>query len=205
MIGRLAGVTALLAAGAALAQSPPAQSPPAQSPPAERPHVESPPAPGALPPGKVVSELVVPGGPQPKVTASFPAEGATVSAGELALKISFDQPMSAAKWAYAAAPGGVLPICLNRPRLLGDGKTFVLLCQVKQNAAYAIALGSPPGFEDKAGRGAVPLVLKFSTNDQIVADLHDALDEAGLTDADDPVMTWNDDGKTPPISAPPPG
>ncbi|HEY2050930.1 MAG TPA: Ig-like domain-containing protein [Caulobacteraceae bacterium] len=190
MIGRLAGVTALLAAGAALAQSPPAQNPA---------------APTAVPPGKVVSEVVVPGGPQPKVTASFPADGATVSAGELTLKITFDQPMTPAKWNYAQAPGGAFPLCLNRPRLLADGKTFVLLCQVKQNTAYAIAFGPAPDFEGKARRDAAATVLKFSTNDQIVADLHDALDEAGLTGADDPIMTWNDDGKTPPTSAPPPG
>jgi hypothetical protein len=185
MIERLAGVTALLAAGAALAQSPP------------------PAAPSASPSGKVLSELVVPGGPQPKVTASFPAEGATVSSGELALKVTFDLPMTTAKWAYAPAPGGAFPACLDQPRLLADGKTFVLLCQVKQNTAYAIALGPAPGFEDKAGRDMAPTVLKFSTNDQVVDDLHDALDEAGLKDSDDPIMTWNDDGKTPPTSAPP--
>ncbi|MBV8684416.1 MAG: hypothetical protein JO111_16185 [Caulobacteraceae bacterium] len=185
MIQRLAGVTALLAAGAALAQSP------------------APAAPAAPPPGKVVSEVVVPGGPQPKLVASFPAEGATVSAGELALKVTFDQKMTPAKWAFAAVPGGSFPVCLRQPRLLADEKTFVLLCQVKQNTAYAVALGPPPGFEGAAGRDASPIVLKFSTNDQIVDDLHEALDEAGLSNADDPIMTWNDDGKTPPTSPPP--
>ncbi|HSZ50156.1 MAG TPA: Ig-like domain-containing protein [Caulobacteraceae bacterium] len=185
MFERLGGMTALLAAGAALAQSPP------------------PAAPGAAPPGKVVSEVVVPGGPQPKVASSFPAEGATVSAGELALKVIFDQPMTASKWAYAPSAAGSFPVCLDRPRLLADGKTFLLLCQVKPNTAYAIALGPAPGFEGAAGRDLAPTVLKFSTNDQIVDDLHDALDEAGLKDSDDPIMTWNDDGKTPPTSAPP--
>lgn len=185
MIGRLAGIAALLLAGAARAQSPVPAAPPAQ------------------PPGKVVSEVVVPGGPQPKLVASFPAEGATVSAGELALKVTFDQKMTPAKWTYAAAPGGSFPLCLSRPRLLADGKTFVVLCQVKQNTAYAISLGPTPGFEDAAGRDASPTVLKFSTNDQIVDNLHDALDEAGLSDADEPIMSWNDDGKTPPTSAPP--
>jgi hypothetical protein len=159
----------------------------------------------ATPPGKVVSEVVVPGGPPPKVTASFPAQDGTVSAGELAIKVTFDQPMSAAKWTYAAAAGSASPLCLSQPRLLADGKTFVLLCQVKPNTAYAVALGPTPGFEGKAGRDATPTVLKFSTSDQIVDDLHDALDEAGLTDADEPIMTWNDDGKTPPTSAAPPG
>jgi hypothetical protein len=65
-------------------------------------------------------------------------------------------------------------------------------------------VGAAPGFSGEAGRAAEPTVLKFATSDQVVDDLHDALDAAGLTDADDPIMTWNDDGKSPPRSAPPP-
>jgi hypothetical protein len=93
-------------------------------------------------------------------------------------------------------------VCLARPRLLADKKTFVLLCQVKAGGAYAVELGGAPGFAAEGGRQMAPLVLKFSTGDEIVDNLHDALDAAGLTDADEPIMTWNDDGKTPPKSSP---
>ncbi len=149
-----------------------------------------------------VSEVVVPGGPQPKVTATFPAPGGNVSAGELVVKVQFDRSMTASRWSFTPAEGGSFPVCLSQPRLLADKKTFVLLCQVKAHADYAIQLGAPPGFAADAGRDMAPMVVKFSTSEQIVDDLHDALDEAGLTDADEPIMTWNDDGKTPPKSPP---
>jgi hypothetical protein len=159
----------------------------------------------AAPPAPKVSELVVPGGPQPKVTATWPAQGASVSAGDVAIKVVFDRPMAAARWSFAPVEGAAFPVCLARPRLLSDKKTFVLLCQVKPRASYAVSLGGPPGFLAEAGRETAPLVLKFETGDEIVDNLHDALDQAGLTDADEPIMTWNDDGKTPPTSPPPPG
>jgi hypothetical protein len=152
-------------------------------------------------PAPTVSEVVVAGGAQPKLTATFPAQGATVSAGELAVKLVFDRPMSAARWSYGKTDGAAFPVCLSHPRLLADQKTFVLLCQVKTGTAYAIDLGDPPGFQGEGGRDAAPTVLKFSTSGEIVDDLHDALDEAGLTDDDEPIMTWNDDGKTPPKSS----
>jgi len=174
----------MLSAGAAVAQPAPA----------------APPATALLAPK--VGELVVPGGPQPKVAVTFPAQGATVAGGELALKVQFDQPMIASRWSFEPIDGAAFPVCLSTPRLLADKKTFVLLCQVRPNTAYAVQLGAPPGFAADAGRDMAPMVLKFSAGEDIVDDLHDALDEAGLEDADDPVMTWNDDGKTPPRSQP---
>jgi hypothetical protein len=157
------------------------------------------PAGGATP---KVSEFVVPGGPQPKVAATFPADGATIAAGDLVIKVQFDQPMIAGRWSFGPAPGGAFPVCLSTPRLLADKRTFVLLCQVKAGAAYAVTLGGPPGFGAQGGRDMAPQVLKFSAGQDIVDDLHDALDEAGLADADEPIMTWTDDGATPPRSQP---
>jgi hypothetical protein len=163
------------------------------------------PASPAPAPAPTVSEVVVAAGPQPKLTVTFPAQGATVSAGELAVKLVFDRPMAAARWSYGKAQDSAFPDCLSHPRLLDDRKTFVLLCQVKPTTTYAIALGDAPGFQGEAGRDAAPTVLKFATSGEIVDDLHDALDEAGLTDDDEPIMTWNDDGESPPRSSAPGG
>lgn len=138
-----------------------------------------------------VSEVVVPGGPAPRITATFPAEGATVAGGELAFKVSFDQVMDGTRWAYAPASDAAFPKCLGQPRLLADRRTFVLLCAVKTNTAYAVSLSAPQGFAGAAGRVAAPLVLKFSTSAEIVDDLNGALDEAGLAGSDEPIMTWN--------------
>ncbi|HWA60422.1 MAG TPA: hypothetical protein VG939_03565 [Caulobacteraceae bacterium] len=143
-----------------------------------------------------VSPLVIPGGPPPKVVASYPANGGQAPGGVIVLKITFDQPMTADAWSYARADGGDFPQCLERPRLLADKKTFVLLCTVQQGAAYALSVNLAPRFASANGRSAEPYVLKFSTNSATeVRDMHTALTQAGLTDADEPVMSWKDDGK----------
>lgn len=149
----------------------------------------APPAPPAA-----VSEFVVPGGPPPKVVASFPAQGAQVGAGVLVIKLVFDQPMAADGWSYGRAEGGDFPSCLAKPRLLADKRTFALLCSVAAHRTYAIAINPAAVFVGANGRLAKPDSLTFSTTDTQVLGLHDALEQAGLTDADEPIMTWKDAG-----------
>ena len=148
----------------------------------------------AAAPPSPVSELVVPGGPPPKLVASFPAQGAQVGAGVLVIKLVFDQPMAADGWSYGRSEGGEFPTCLAKPRLLADQRTFALLCSVAAHKTYAIAVNPAPAFVGANGRLAKPDTLSFSTADTQVLGLHDALEHAGLTDADEPVMTWKDDG-----------
>jgi len=145
-------------------------------------------------PGTVVGEVVVPGGPAPKIAASYPADGAVVPAGTLVLKIVFDQPMTADGWSYGRTDGAAFPKCLQRPRLLGDQRTFVLLCQVAAQQSYGIEINAPRVFLGEDGRKAKPTLLRFSTTEVGPRDIHDALLLAGLTDVDDPVMTWRDSG-----------
>jgi hypothetical protein len=157
-------------------------------------------------PATPVSELRVPGGPPPKVTASFPAQGAETPAGVLVIKLVFDQPMAADSWSYGQAPGGDFPSCLAKPRLLADKRTFALLCSVAAHKTYAIAINPAPAFAAANGRLAKPDTLSFTTTDTQVVALHQALDQAGLTDADEPIMTWKDDGagvsRSPPTPSP---
>jgi hypothetical protein len=149
---------------------------------------------GSACPATPLSELVVPGGPAPKVASSYPAEGAVVPAGVLVLKIVFDQPMTAGAWSYGQAGTAAFPSCLGRPRLLADQRTFVLLCSVAPSRAYAIEVNPGKDFASAQGRLAAPRVLHFSTTDADTRYLHDALADAGLTDADDPIMSWREDG-----------
>jgi len=152
--------------------------------------------------GTPVTEVVVPGGPPPKVAASYPADGAVVPAGTLVLKIVFDQPMTADGWSYGRAEDAAFPKCLQRPRLLGDRRTFVLLCMVAAQQSYAIEINAPRVFLGEDGRKAKPTLLHFSTTEVGPRDIHDALLLAGLTDVDDPVMTWRDNGAGVSQSAP---
>lgn len=139
-----------------------------------------------------LSGVDVVAGPGPKVSASYPAQGASAPSGVLVLKIVFDQPMAAGDWSYAKVDGAAFPTCLAHPRLLADQKTFVLLCTTDPGATYAVQINPTPVFESAAGRTASPFVLRFTTTQDSTRDLHDALTQADLTDDDDPIMSWND-------------
>jgi hypothetical protein len=159
----------------------------------------------AAAPPSPVSEFVVPGGPPPKVVSSFPAEGAQVSAGVLVIKLVFDQPMAADGWSYGRSERGDFPTCLAKPRLLADKHTFALLCSVAAHKTYAISINAAPAFTGANGRLAKPDGLSFATTDTQVMGMHDALEQAGLTEADEPIMTWRDPGigvsRSPPVDS----
>jgi hypothetical protein len=159
-------------------------------------------SPKTVPSGTPVKEVVVVSGPGPKVVGSFPTEGAQVSAGVLVLKVVFDQSMAPDSWSYGPAESRALPVCLDRPRLLADKRTTVLLCSVAAHTDYAVQINPTPQFASADGRSATPAVLRFATGDVGVRSLHDALTQADLTDADDPIMRWQDSGSGISHSAP---
>ena len=177
---------AMLAAAAPAAQPPPPPAAPAKAPAT----------------GTPVSEVVVVSGPGPKVVASFPADGAQVPAGLLVLKVVFDQAMAPDAWSYGPAESRALPSCLERPRLLADKRTTVLLCTLAAHTDYAVQINPTPQFTSADGRAAKPSVLHFTTGDVGVRSLHDALSQADLSDADDPIMRWLDLGAGVSHSAP---
>jgi hypothetical protein len=154
---------------------------------------------------KEVQGLVVAGGPGPTVQSTYPKAEDRVPAGTVILKIVFDQPMTPGAWAYGRSTDGDFPDCLAQPRLLGDQRTFVLLCTLAlPNRTYAVEINLAPRFASANGRWAKPYTLKFSTNDDVTRGLHDALLQAGLVDADDPIMNWRDPGEGVSQTAPPP-
>jgi hypothetical protein len=162
-------------------------------------------APASPPPSKPQDVLVVARRPvDPKVVSTFPVDGAAVSGGQVILKIAFDQPMIPEAWSYGPATGGAFPDCLARPRLLNDKRTFVLLCSAALNSAFAVEINASPDFVTVAHRTLPPFTLHFKTTSDASGSLHDALLAAGLTDADDPIMTWNGAGGGAASVAPPP-
>ena len=146
----------------------------------------------SLPAKTVAPVTVVPRTDPPKIVSSFPAEGQVIAPGALVLHITFDQKMEEDGFSFAAAPGGQMPECLKTPRLLSDGRTFVLLCTTTPKAAYSLAFNVAPqgGFANIGGARAEPAKLAFSTNDEDgPRDLDDALKIAKLTRADVPIAT----------------
>ncbi len=110
------------------------------------------------------------------------------------IKLVFDQAMTDDGWSYGHAEGGDFPDCLAQPRLLADKRTFVLLCTVAEGRTYAIAVNAQPAFASANRRHATPAILRFSTTQSVTYAMHDALEQAGLRDADEPIMRWHDDG-----------
>ncbi len=138
-------------------------------------------------------ELVIIATPpvDPKVVSTFPTDGGKASGGILVLKIVFDQAMVPEAWSFGQTPEGAFPHCLKTPRLLNDKRSFALLCSVAPNLTYAVQINGTPDFVSARGRSAKPFLLRFTTTDATVYDMQTALKQAGLTDADEPIMTWN--------------
>jgi hypothetical protein len=175
-----------LAAGPVLAQT----AKPATKPPAE-------------PPTPVSPVTVMPPTEKPKVVATWPAGGETITPGVLVLKVVFDQQMTPRDFAYGLGTDGDKLSCLKTPRLLNDNKTFVLLCTTLPGKTYAIALnpGAPggPAFSNLAENRAEPSTLTFTTGTgEPVTKLRDAIKAAGLGGLDMPVEEAPDISKTAP-------
>lgn len=138
-------------------------------------------------------ELVIIATPpvDPRVVSTFPADGGKAPGGIVVLKIVFDQPMVPEAWSFGQTPEGAFPHCLKTPRLLGDKRSFALLCSVAPNQDYAVQINASPDSVSARGRSAKPFLLRFSTTGSTVYDMQTALKQAGLTDADEPIMTWN--------------
>lgn len=127
----------------------------------------------------------------PKVTATWPAAGQTVAPGILVLKVTFDQKMTPGAWSYAAGAGGEKPECVRAPRLLNDGKTFVLLCSTKPGKSYAVSFNGvrEGGFANEAENPALTAELAFSTSkDPSIYTLKSAMKAASLKDDEAPIQ-----------------
>jgi hypothetical protein len=139
-----------------------------------------------------VSGIVVaaPAKEPPKVVATFPEAGKTVAPGAVILKVVFDQKMNPGGWDYGKG-AEAYPACLERPRLLPDEKTFVLLCTVGGNRKFSVSLnnGHDGGFENVAGQRATPSAFDFATDSsQSSQTIEDAMKAAALKADEGPVM-----------------
>lgn len=146
------------------------------------------PAPPAPP--KTVSSLTVVPGDRATVVSSFPAAGQVVAPGVLIVKVTFDQKMLGTSFDIEALPGAAMPSCLKVPRLLNDGRTFVLLCTTAPKTSYGMAFNQAPsgGFENVGEVRAAGSTLSFSTSDaQGPVDIASAMKVAGLSDGDEPI------------------
>jgi hypothetical protein len=126
----------------------------------------------------------------PKVVDTFPAEGKTVAPGVLIVKVVFDQKMDPGGWDYGKG-AEAYPQCLDRPRLLPDEKTFVLLCTAPSKGKFSMTFDASGqgGFENLAGQKATMATLNFTTDDsKSIPNIADAMKTAQLKIDEGPVM-----------------
>jgi hypothetical protein len=151
--------------------------------------------------------VVAPAPTLPMVVSTYPAEGKTVTGGVLILKVTFDQKMAPDGWDYGKG-ADAYPRCLDRPRLLPDEKTFVLLCTAPANARFSVTLNQSTtggAFANLAGQKASPATLNFITEEgRALPSLDDAIKAAGLKPDEGPVMDSKPGGSAVNASAPAP-
>lgn len=101
----------------------------------------------------------------PRVVSTYPKQGATIDAGTLRLRVSFDRPMRAQSYSFVQKSAATYPDCgANRPEQSADGRTFTLICMVRPGGRYEIWFNDPPylNFVDPGGVPAVPFGLHFA-------------------------------------------
>jgi len=134
-------------------------------------------------PNAVSPVLIMPPTLPPNLVSTYPAQDQTVAPGVLILKAAFDQQMSPAAWNYAAAPGAEPMDCVKTPRLLGDQKTFVLLCRVLANKTYGVTFNAERsgGFANLGDNPAHTAMLTFKVDSQYpVTTVRGAMEAAKL-------------------------
>jgi hypothetical protein len=126
----------------------------------------------------------------PMVVSTFPEAGKSVAPGALILKVTFDQKMTPDGWDYSQGTDRY-PRCLERPRLLADEKTFILLCTAGPSTHFSVRFNatSAGGFQNLAGQRATAAGIDFTTSgDEALSTIDDAMKAASLKKDEGPVM-----------------
>lgn len=167
------------------------------------------PAPQEGPPSRQKSVTVTASRDVPHVQSTFPAAGAKVAPGLLVLRVTYDTRMRADGWSYAQESGAEYPDCAKTPRLLDDGRSFVVICRTLPGKAYAVWFNRPPldDFASISRLPATPYELKFATSDEDpIRTLPEAIKaDHALSTASNPVepdglAVYGEDPKTPGVN-----
>jgi len=101
----------------------------------------------------------------PRVVAVSPAVGAEVAAGNIAIAVTYDQPMRDG-FSYVMRDPATFPKCAPKPTQSADGRTFTLACVVEPGRDYWIGFNSAKNqkFQSIGGVPAIPALLRFSAH-----------------------------------------
>jgi hypothetical protein len=74
----------------------------------------------------------------PQVMRTSPAGGATIPAGPVTLRVTYDRPMRPDSTSFVRTGKGAFPSCHGAPRSMPDKMTFEWDCTVEPGKAYAV-------------------------------------------------------------------
>lgn len=120
-------------------------------------HAQTQPAPAA----QTLSPLA-----RPHVVATSPADGATIKAGSIVIRVTFDRAMRDGSYSFITSDRGAYPACPGRPVRSRDGRSFTLRCTTVPGRGYAIGFNGGRFMNFVAQDTAVPAEpahLAFST------------------------------------------
>ncbi len=102
----------------------------------------------------------------PVVVRTMPVQGAVgVDPGLKEIRVTFSRRMSRRSWSWVSVDPDAWPPVTGRPRFVDGGRTCVLPVSLEPGREYAVLVNSDRyrGFRDRAGRPAVPFLLRFRT------------------------------------------
>lgn len=81
----------------------------------------------------------------PRVIATSPANGATLTPGSIVLSVTFDRPMRQGSASFTAPVGpAAFPECDGLPVLSTDHRTYSMRCSVQPGRSYVVGFNTPP-------------------------------------------------------------
>ena len=102
----------------------------------------------------------------PVVVETFPVSGVRdVAPGEVEIRVRFSKQMTDDSWTWSTAWENSMPASLSKPHFAADGRTCVVKVKLEPGRTYAYWLNSEKfhGFQDRAGKPALPYLLIFQT------------------------------------------
>ena len=99
----------------------------------------------------------------PRVIATKPLRGATISPGPFVIEVTFDRPMLDGNFSFVQISPETYPNCEPRPNLSPDARTFILNCRAEAGRSYEVWFNRPPymNFKSLTGAPAEPNQLRF--------------------------------------------
>jgi hypothetical protein len=99
----------------------------------------------------------------PRVVATSPADGSTVTPGPFDLTVRFDRPMRKGGYSFVQVSADTFPDCSPNAPISPDGMSYTMRCTAKAGRSYEVWFNRPPymNFRSLGGLPAQPHRIRF--------------------------------------------